>query len=155
MNRGEVPIYSKLLQRHTLPQKPAWRIIWLGCMSTICDRSSQGQEHSFCQINNCIGCSVSHRAALWSSRLQSGVCTSVRKAVHNKTVSSLIKGVSASCRHSEYYTTPEQFQRNLAMAKGWYKQSHAMHRASAAGVAPYTAIDQSLAVPPMFPNLRD
>ena len=51
------------------------------------------------------------------------------------------------------YTTPEQLQRNLAIAKGWYKQSHAMHRASAAGVDPYTAIDQRSAVPPMFPAL--
>ena len=63
-----------------------------------------------------------------------------------------IRGAHAIRRPSEYYTTPEQMQRNLAMAKGFFKQQHAMQRASAAGADPYSAVEQHFGMPPSLLN---
>lgn len=51
-------------------------------------------------------------------------------------------------RRASEYTTPEQMQRNLAMAKGFFKQQHAMQRARNAGEDPYTAVEQQFGMPP-------
>ncbi|CAL5224545.1 g7244 [Coccomyxa viridis] len=47
-------------------------------------------------------------------------------------------------------TTPEQLQRNIAIADHWFAQARAWHQAKAAGQDPYAAIEQPLSVPPMF-----
>ena len=82
------------------------------------------------------------------------MCFSVRRAILNEMVFSLVtKGVSAMRRPSEYYTTPEQFQRNLAMPKGFFKQQHAMqHAMQNAGVNPYAAVEQHYGMPPSMLN---
>ena len=79
------------------------------------------------------------------------MCTGVNTAKCNRMLSSLTESFSAMCRRSRG-TTPEQLQRNIAMADAFFKQQHAMQRARAAGEDPYTAIEQHFGMPPTILN---
>ncbi|BDA51081.1 hypothetical protein COCOBI_17-3010 [Coccomyxa sp. Obi] len=47
-------------------------------------------------------------------------------------------------------TSKETLERNIAMADQWFAQRHAMQLAKAAGLDPYTAVEQRYNVPPQM-----